>query len=169
MREIAVIVILVFCCFLCCCNVANTYIDYSIVFDEFAGFGSKKNEDGGITIEIYSIIHGFKELKDLCLEWNNNAFSNDYMDNQNKMGDCLRMYNDDYFINKDLIIVETCRWHFNPNPKIKNIYIKDSLLNIEISQKLKKVHTDEAVSFTFIIETNKNQTGDISQIKIIEK
>ena len=169
MREIAVIVILVICCFLCCCNIANTSIDYSVVFDEFVEFGFKENESGGRTIGIYIIIHRFEELKDLCFEWNNNAFSNDYMDNPTQLGDCLRMYNDDYFTNKDLIIVSTCSWHMNPNPKIQNIYIKDLILNIEINQKLKKIHTDEAVSFTFIVETNKEQTCDISKINLIIK
>ena len=168
MREIVVIFILVICCFLCCCNAANTSIDYSIVFDDFVYFGTKENEDGTLSIEGCFIIHSFEDLKDLCKEWHNNAFSNDYLDNPNQLGDCLRMYNDNYFKNEDLVIVSTWRWNKAINPKIHNIYIKDAILNIEI-KKSRNTHTDEAVSFTFIIETNKNQTGDISQIKIIEK
>ena len=175
-RKIGLIIMLIIFIFLSCFSISiylndglffsnKDFIDYNVAFQDYCWFGTK-NDSGNLIIGCNKVVTNFDELKNLCNEWNNNAFNSEFQGNLNPLEEQLGKYNTTFFINNDLIIYTSYKWNYSYEPSVKKLYIEDNKLIILVSI-LGGIHIDLGEYTTIIIETNKNL--NVSHLELICK
>ena len=84
--------------------------DFTTVYGTEGAFGYKESGEG-ITYGVSAIARSLDELKELCAEWNNPAFTEGAEGYDGELSRKLRAYDDGFFSEKSLVIV----FHFDVN------------------------------------------------------
>lgn len=162
MKKIGLgIIILILGIFLFGC--ANNLIDFNVSFAGNTGFGYREGEEGETVYGGISLVCTSEELKKLCNQWNNGAFNRESVDYSGVMNQRLREYDNEYFATKALLIYSNSKWNWEREPRIKKIIKKDNALVIKINLK-NGTYTDKAEAGTFLIELNKSDIENITDI-----
>lgn len=99
------------------------------------------------------------------MEWNNPAFDEVNDDYSTKLSEKIREYNEDFFKNKVLLINYSVNYNAAREPRVEKVIIEDGNLIIKVSLKRGTYH-DIAESWLFLIEVNKTEVKDITNITI---
>lgn len=146
--------------------VGKSTLVYNVSFFDYGWFGKKETDSGGFCVGWQGVVTNFEDLKNLCNEWNNHAFNDNYEGNYNKLENCLRKYDNDFFNKKDLIIYSSEDWNYDYEPSIENLYIENSKIVILVSIS-NRPHIDLGEFSTIILETNKNDA--LTSLQIVSK
>lgn len=131
----------------------------------------KLYNDPGYSPMISTLIKSNEELKQLCDKYNSPAFSENSDKYNSELNKLLRSFDSNYFEDKSLIIC------FGNGPsggilgKIKNITIEENILMVNYTRKdaeisIASIRQDPWV---LIIEVNKKDVKNISQVQLIKK
>lgn len=162
MKKIGLgMIILILAIFLFGC--ANDKVKFSVGFADNTSFGYRENDSGETVYGGIALVCTLEELKKLCDQWNNGAFNRESVDYSDVMNQRLREYDNEYFATKALLIYSNTKWNWEREPRIKKIIKKDNALVIKINLK-KGTYTDKAEAGTFLIELNKSDIENITDI-----
>ena len=165
LKKVFYILLIVIICPVLLKGCKNLGIEYSVGFSDNVGFGIIEIQNGGITIGLIEIVNSLDELETLCEEWNNPAFDEDNDDYSSELSEKIREYNEEFFENKALIINSSCQYNSKREPGVDKLIIEEDKLIIEVSLK-RGTYTDIAESWLFLIEVNKADIIDITNITI---
>lgn len=143
-----------------CSNMINNgkKIEYKINYNGIGSIGYKI-VDGIFQVYSCGIINSLVELNNLCKEYNNSNFMNEHES----------IYNEEFFIDKSLIIYSFETGHG------KETIIEDLILNEEELIIVEKTilkdgfYTTEAFRWTILIEVKKIEIENAKEIKIKHK
>ena len=135
---------------------------YKISFEGKGGFGFNADDS---TYCITELIHSKDELEQLSDKMNNGYFDEFSTNFNNEIALKVRSFDKNFFENNNLIIcvidASSSYDYF-----IDNLDLNENKLIINIKKSKKKgTFTDEAYSYLFIIEVNKNYTKDIEHLE----
>ena len=153
---------LTFLCLFSFCGCTDKGIAFTIGYSEATYFGEKKKDTGEFLIGAQAIVRSCAELKSLCKEWNNNAFSED-KEQDTEFYRKLRSYEDDFFRDNALVIYTSLSWNKSLDPKVKKLTIENEELVLTMVFK-NGTFNNIAEAITFLIEVKKD---DIKMVKTI--
>ncbi len=160
-------VLLIGAIFLSGCAEGKNGIGFDVGFADATVFGYTENGNGITFYGGGAVIYGAEELKEFCAKRNNGAFDTESADYSLTMSVKLREYDDEYFETKALIVYSLTDVNWERDPKIERISVKDTDLIIKISLK-RGVFSDKAEIGTFLIEVNKEDVKNISDVVVEE-
>ncbi len=160
------------------CNMKKS-LKYEIKFykSEHSGFqnsfyhSDNSCSDTGYCPTTSIMIKSYEELKQVCDEYNSPAFSKDSKKYDSEVNNLIRSFDSSYFNDKSLIICFGTGATGGILGKIKNITIEENTLLINYEKK----DADESITaiindpWVLIIEVNKQDVKDVSQVKLIKK
>ena len=120
---------------------------------------------------ISTLIKSNEELKQLCDKYNSPAFSENSDKYNSELNKLLRSFDSNYFEDKSLIIC------FGNGPsggilgKIKNITIEENILMVNYTRKYAEISIASIRQdpWVLIVEVNKKDVKNISQVQLIKK
>lgn len=160
------------------CNMKKS-LEYEIKYykSEHSGFqnafyhSDNSYSDTGYCPTTSTLIKSYAELKQLCDEYNSPAFSENSKKYDSEVNNLIRSFDSSYFDDKSLIICFGTGATGGILGKVKNITIEENILLINYERK----DADQSITviindpWVLIIEVNKPDVKDISQIKLIKK
>lgn len=161
MKKLILLVIFLFFMIVCSGCIKETN-QYQISFEGKGGFGFDADDS---TYCITELIHSKDELEQLSDKMDNGYFDEFSTNFNNEIALKVRSYDKNFFENNNLIIcvidASSSYDYF-----IDNLDLNENKLIINIKKSKKKgTFTDEAYSYLFIIEVNKNYTKDIEHLE----
>ena len=160
------------------CNMKKS-LEYEIKFykSEHSGFqnsfyhSNNSYSDTGYCPTTSIIIKSYEELKQLCNEYNSPAFSKDSKKYDSEVNNLIRSFDSSYFDNKSLIICFGTGATGGILGKVKNITIEENILLINYKKNDAEQSSTVIINdpWVLIIEVNKQDVKDISQVKLIKK
>ena len=138
--------------------------DFTTVYGSKGSFGYKESGEG-ITYGVSAIARSLDELKELCAEWNNPAFTEGAEGYDGELSRKLRAYDDGFFSEKSLVIVFLFDVNGAREPKLEKLTVKEGALIAEISLK-KGNFSDEAEAWLFVAETEASAVATAEKITV---
>ena len=138
--------------------------DFTTVYGNEGAFGYKESDEG-ITYGVSAIARSLDELKELCAEWNNPAFTEGAEGYDGELPGKLRAYDDGFFSEKSLVIVFLFGVNGAREPKLKSLSVKDGALEAEISLK-KGNFSDVAEAWSFVAETEASAVATAEKVTV---
>lgn len=148
-------------------NSEQKSIEFEVAYDKKGGFGFKEN-NGGLTMYTFGIVSSVQELEDLSNEYNNSAFDESNESFSNELNVKIRSYNESFFNEKSLIIYSFYT-NESKETKITNIKVDGNELTMNVQTTRKKgMFYDIAFNWIILIEINKVDVSNITDLKIVE-
>lgn len=138
--------------------------DFTTVYGNEGVFGYKESDEG-ITYGVSAIARSLDELKELCAEWNNPAFTEGAEGYDGELPGKLRAYDEEFFSEKSLVIVFLFGVNGAREPKLEKLTVKDGALEAEISLK-KGNFSDVAEAWIFVAETEASAVASAEKITV---
>lgn len=138
--------------------------DFTTVYGNEGAFGYKESGEG-ITYGVSAIARSLDELKELCAEWNNPAFTEGAEGYDGELSIKLRAYDDGFFSEKSLVIVFLFDVNGAREPKLEKLTVKEGALIAEISLK-KGNFTDVSEAWIFVAETEASAVASLEKITV---
>ena len=145
--------------------------DFTTVYGNEGAFGYNegafgyKESDEGITYGVSAIARSLDELKELCAEWNNPAFTEGAEGYDGELPGKLRAYDEEFFSEKSLVIVFLFGVNGAREPKLEKLTVKEGALEAEISLK-KGNFSDVAEAWIFVAETEASAVATAEKITV---
>ena len=138
--------------------------DFTTVYGSKGAFGYKESGEG-ITYGVSAIAGSLDELKELCAEWNNPAFTEGAEGYDGELSRKLRAYDDGFFSEKSLVIVFLFDVNGAREPKLEKLTVKEGALVAEISLK-KGDFTDVSEAWLFVAETEASAVASLEKVTV---
>lgn len=138
--------------------------DFTTVYGSKGAFGYKESGEG-ITYGASAIARSLDELKELCAEWNNPAFTEGAEGYDGELSRKLRAYDDEFFSEKSLVIIFIFGVNGAREPQLEKLTAKDGALEAAISLK-KGNFTDVAEAWLFVAETEASAVASLEKITV---
>lgn len=138
--------------------------DFTTVYGNEGAFGYKESGEG-ITYGVSAIAGSLDELKELCAEWNNPAFTEGAEGYDGELSRKLRAYDDGFFSEKSLVIVFLFDVNGAREPKLEKLTVKEGALIAEISLK-KGNFTDVSEAWIFVAETEASAVATAEKVTV---
>lgn len=149
-----ILIIFLIALFLEGCILSNN-LEYNVLYSQKNVFGHKIDSSGKYYNFPDSLICSYEQLLNCCEEYNNNAFIVEDSDYNSELSSLIRMFDENYFKEKSLIII-SFETGDGIDTKIRKINLKNSSLNVNLKQKSKNgVYLTEAYMWLMIIEIEK--------------
>lgn len=135
----------------------------------YEGKGSFGFDEENLSYTICEKITNADKLIELSSQMKNGFFDESSNSYNSKLGIKVRSYDNDYFVNNDLIIcVFDAGNHYNYN--VNNIINYEDALIVNIDKNLKiGTFTDESFAYIILIEINKKDIGQITDVSYVLK
>lgn len=135
----------------------------------YEGKGSFGFDEENLWYTLCEKITNADKLIELSSQMKNGFFDESSNSYNSKLGIKVRSYDNDYFVNNDLIIcVFDAGNHYNYN--VNNIINYEDALIVNIDKNLKiGTFTDESFAYIILIEINKKDIGQITDVSYVLK
>lgn len=146
----------------------NSGLWFKSSYNDDGFFGKKMNDNGYINFTS-ALVNSVSEMRGLCQEWDNAAYQESNALYSNELNKKIREYGDDFFLDKAIIIMQFSGGNAGNGctHSIKSLRIENDILIVNRQSTRKKgTWNDYAVFRVFIVEVNKADIHDVTELRI---